>query len=125
MTHLIGIVSIDAIVFYVPMGPAGAVEHLAGPLILHISHPLLDRDPMPLPFASVVVFAYVMPAIRGCRGSTQAVLAQCIAVIGQPRVEGAKPVRHSRREANGTHHRESCGVSNKVFMSDPTRLMQG
>ena len=100
MTHLIGIV--DEILLCVSMGPAGAVERLAGPLILHISHPLLDWYPMPLPLMSVVVLPLIMPAINGCRGRTPAVLAQCIAVIGQPRVEGAKPVRYGRREAQGT-----------------------
>src|SRR5258708_26542056 len=100
--------AIDAILFRVPMGPAGAVERLPGPLILRISHPLLDGDPMPLPLMSVVVLPLIMPAISGCRSSTEAVLGQCIAVIGQPRVEGAKPVRYSRRKAQGIHHRESC-----------------
>ena len=108
MVHLIGIVAMDAILFCVPMGPAGAVERLAGPLILRISHPLLDRDPMPLPLVSVMVLPLIMPAISGWRSSIEAVLAQPIAVIGQPRVEGAEPVRHSRRKAQGTHHRESC-----------------
>jgi hypothetical protein len=74
--------AIDAILFCVPMGPAGAVERLTGPLILRISHPLLDGDPMPLPLMSVVVFPFIMTAIRRCHGGIHAVLAQCIAVIG-------------------------------------------
>jgi hypothetical protein len=51
-------------------------------------------------------------------------LAQSIAVVGQPRVEGAKPVRHSEREVSGRRNSRAVDASNNVSLSDLTRLTQ-
>src|SRR6266851_6686083 len=68
---------------------------------------------------SVMVFPYIMTAIRRCRGGIQTILAQHVAGVGQPGVEGAKPVRHSGGEVRGTHDRQSCGGKQQDFHLRP------
>src|SRR6266436_1853793 len=57
---------------------------------------------------SVVVFPFIMMAIRRCRGGIHAVLALHVAGFGQPRIERGRPVRHGGGEVHGSHDRQSC-----------------
>jgi uncharacterized MAPEG superfamily protein len=80
---------------------------------------------MPLPpMTSAVVLPLVCLPSAVVVAAFTPFLAQSIAVVGQPRVEGAKPVRHSEREVSGRRNSRAVDASNNVFLSDLTRLMQ-
>jgi hypothetical protein len=67
---------------------------------------------------SVMVFPYVMTAIRRCGSGIQAILAQHVARVGQPGVERAKPVRHGGGGVRGSQNRQSCRGKQQDFISD-------